>query len=113
MKTNYLIFIAILVLNLKLETLNCFAQAAINTTNNPADNSAMLDVSATDRGVLIPRMTQTERNAIVNPANSLLIYQTNNSPGYYYNSGTPSAPNWVALFYQRHGRMEHDRQCRY
>ncbi|MBI4946606.1 MAG: hypothetical protein HY840_09415, partial [Bacteroidetes bacterium] len=74
------------------------AQVAINPSNNPADNSAMLDVSATDRGVLIPRMTQAQRIAIANPATSLLVYQTDGASGYYYNSGSPSSPNWVALF---------------
>ncbi|MBI5218887.1 MAG: hypothetical protein HY958_08150 [Bacteroidia bacterium] len=98
MKKILFITAVLITLNLKLETLNCFGQAAINSTNNPADASAMLDVSATDRGVLIPRMTQAQRTAIANPATSLLVYQTDGTSGYYYNSGTPSAPNWVALF---------------
>ena len=33
-------------------------------------------------------MTQTQRNAIAAPAAGLLIYQTNNTPGFYYYSGT-------------------------
>ncbi len=58
------------------------AQVGIGTkTPNP---SAMLEVKATNRGVLIPRLTMTQRNAIKSPANSLLIYQTDNTPGYYY-----------------------------
>ena len=32
--------------------------------------------------MLIPRMTITQRNAILSPATGLLIYQTNNTPGF-------------------------------
>ncbi|MCX6269056.1 MAG: hypothetical protein NTW16_17170 [Bacteroidetes bacterium] len=51
------------------------AGMAINTTNSPADPSAMLDVSATDKGILIPRLTTDQRNLIL-PAFGLLIYNT-------------------------------------
>jgi hypothetical protein len=52
----------------------------ISETGSPPDNSALLDVDATGmnpkKGVLIPRMTTAERNAIPSPATSLLIYNT-------------------------------------
>lgn len=67
---------------------------AINEDNAAPDPSAMLDVQSTDKGMLVPRMTQSERDAIPNPANGLLIYQTNNTPGFYYNAGTPGTPDW-------------------
>src|SRR5215217_7077686 len=55
-------------------------------------SSALLEVKSTTRGVLFPRMTLIQRNAIVSPATGLLIYQIDNTPGfYYYNSG------WKAL----------------
>jgi hypothetical protein len=60
----------------------------INADGSQPDNSAMLDVKSSNKGVLIPRMTQTQRNAIQNPATSLLIFQTDNTPGYYYYNGT-------------------------
>ena len=53
-----------------------FAQMAIDTVGSQPDNSAMLDVKSTTKGLLIPRMTQTQRNAINAPATGLLIYQT-------------------------------------
>lgn len=60
---------------------------SINTSGTAADTSAMLDIVSTTKGLLIPRMTQAERNAIAVPANGLLIYQTDSSPGFYfYNS---------------------------
>ncbi|OFY29766.1 MAG: hypothetical protein A2X01_14805 [Bacteroidetes bacterium GWF2_35_48] len=72
--------------------------AAINTDGAEADLSAILDVKSTTMGLLIPRMLQSERNAIASPAASLLIYQTDGIPGYYYNAGTPASPSWVQLF---------------
>jgi hypothetical protein len=66
-----------------------FAQGvAINENGNAADPSAILDVSSTDKGVLIPRMTQSERLAISGPASGLLVYQTDETEGFYYYSGT-------------------------
>ena len=57
------------------------------------DASAKLEIKATGKGLLIPRMTKTQRNAITRPATSLLIYQTNSTPGFYYYTGS----NWKAL----------------
>lgn len=70
---------------------------SINEGGALPDSSAMLDVSSTSSGVLIPRMRQAQRNALVNPANSLLIYQMDNTPGYYFNSGTSLSPVWTQL----------------
>jgi hypothetical protein len=49
---------------------------SINTTGNTADNSAILDISSTSQGLLIPRMTTLQRNNIASPATSLLIFNT-------------------------------------
>jgi hypothetical protein len=57
--------------------INFFAQVAINTDNSLPDNSAILDIKSGNKGVLIPRMTIEERNAIENPADGLMIYCTN------------------------------------
>jgi len=70
----------------------------INPTGAAPDATAMLDVFSTNSGLLVPRMTLAQRNAIATPATSLLIFQTNSTPGYYYNAGTAAAPNWVRLF---------------
>src|SRR5436853_6378492 len=37
----------------------------VNTSGSPAANSAILDVSSTDKGMLIPRMSKTERTGII------------------------------------------------
>ncbi|MCY7410754.1 MAG: T9SS type A sorting domain-containing protein [Chitinophagales bacterium] len=53
--------------------------------------SSILEIKSTTQGVLIPRMTKTQRDAIVAPVSGLLIYQTNNSSGFYYYDGAWSA----------------------
>lgn len=73
------------------------AQVAINTDNSDADNSAMLDVKSTTRGLLIPRMTSAQRDAIASPANGLFIFQTDNASGFYYNSGSAATPSWTLI----------------
>jgi len=70
---------------------------AINEDGAAPDPSAMLDVSSIEKGVLVPRMTLAKRNLITLPASGLLIYQTNNNPGFYYNAGTPASPNWQLI----------------
>ncbi|MEI7724805.1 MAG: hypothetical protein WCK09_06845 [Bacteroidota bacterium] len=59
-----------------------YAQVGINSDNSTPDNSAMLDVKSANRGLLPPRMTFEQRNAISSPANGLLVVCTNcNSDG--------------------------------
>ncbi|MCX6305447.1 MAG: hypothetical protein NT040_10805 [Bacteroidetes bacterium] len=61
-----------------------FAQVCINTDNSLPDNSAMLDVKSTSKGLLIPRMTQTEIEAIMDPANGLVVFCTTSSTFFSY-----------------------------
>lgn len=80
---------------------------AINTTGNPANTSALLDIDASpfnNLGILIPRVDLVFINdafTIATPATSLLVYNTGigglSPAGYYYNSGTPAVPVWVQL----------------
>jgi len=60
---------------------------SINDFGNAPDNSAILDVQAVDKGVLIPRMDMVARDAIVAPATGLIIYQIDNTAGFYYFDG--------------------------
>lgn len=60
----------------------------INNDGSSPHSSAILDLKSTTKGLLIPRMYLGERNAIVNPAPGLLIYQTDGTPGFYYFDGT-------------------------
>lgn len=65
----------------------------INTAGAIPDASAMLDLSATNRGLLTPRMTKAQRDAIAGPATGLLIFQTDEQPGFRFFDGT----DWVFL----------------
>jgi hypothetical protein len=38
-----------------------------------------------------------QRNLIASPATGLMVYQTDNTQGFYYNSGTPAAPSWLRM----------------
>ncbi|MEI7724803.1 MAG: DUF1566 domain-containing protein [Bacteroidota bacterium] len=53
------------------------AQMSINTDNSQPDASAGLDVKFIDKGFLMPRMTFEQRNAIVAPAEGLMVFCTN------------------------------------
>ncbi len=65
---------------------------AINTDGSVADGSAALDIKAINKGLLMPRVTQAQRDAISNPATGLLLYQTDNSPGFYSYNGSSWTP---------------------
>lgn len=65
---------------------------AISETNTNPDPSAALDVQSVTKGMMVPRMTAAQRNAIAGPADGLVVYQTNDvgaeTHGYwYYDSG--------------------------
>ena len=60
------------------------AQVAINTDGTDPDASAGLDVKFTDKGMLIPRMAQSEMAAIPNPANGLQAFNTDDGKIYVY-----------------------------
>ncbi|HMP91284.1 MAG TPA: tail fiber domain-containing protein [Phnomibacter sp.] len=63
------------------------AQVAIGTST--LEPHTLLQLNSTTQGLLLPRLTEAQRNAIVNPADALMIYQTNNNPGtyWYHNNG--------------------------
>ncbi len=75
-----------------LSTLGVYAQNVGVGTSSP-DNSAKLDISATDGGLLIPRMTEAQRDAIATPATGLMIFQTDGTVGFYYYDGAA----WTAI----------------
>ena len=68
-------------------TTGVYAQNVGVGTSSP-DNSAKLDVSATDGGLLIPRMTEVQRDAIATPATGLMIFQTDGTVGFYFYDGS-------------------------
>ena len=77
-------------------TLGAAAQNVGVGTTTP-HSSAMLDVTSNNKGLLIPRMTEAQKTQVATPATGLLIWQTDGTPGFYYNGGTPEGPKWYML----------------
>ena len=79
---KYLYCILLLVVGLRAR-----AQSVGVGTSTP-DASAILDVKATDKGLLPPRLTAAQRAAIASPAQGLLVYQTDGVQlGFWYYTG--------------------------
>jgi hypothetical protein len=75
------IIILLMTVNFRLS-----AQLAVNTDGSAPNASAMLDVKATGKGILAPRMTFAQRPAA--PVAGLIIYQTDAIAGFYYYDGS-------------------------
>ena len=83
--SNSLFYLFILIF---LTTDYASAQVGINSDNSDPDPSAMLDISSTDKGILIPRMDSTHRQAILNPAAGLMVYDSTTHSFWYYANAT-------------------------
>lgn len=101
MKKNY-VFSSVVMLSLAfLTTPTLTAQnIGINANGAAPDAGAMLDISSTTKGLLIPRVNITNLNNIApitgSATVSMLVYNTNatTGQGYYYWNGT----TWVRFF---------------
>jgi hypothetical protein len=76
----------ITIIVLMLFTALSYAQVGINT--NTPDASSALEIESTTGGILIPRLTETQRDAISAPATGLMIYQTDGIAGFYFWNGS-------------------------
>ncbi len=90
MKNIKLLFLLIAM----LQSYGIFAQVSINTDGTTPDASAILDLKSTEKGMLIPRMSQTEIVNILNPANGLMVFNTTNNRLYLFDS---SANEWKEI----------------
>jgi len=61
------------------------AQVGVGTTTPNAQ--AALDITATDKGLLIPRLTAAQRTAIASPPDGLMVFQTDGTTGFWYSFG--------------------------
>jgi hypothetical protein len=77
-----------------LISVSLYAQVGVGTTT--PDDSSILDVSSTSKGLLMPRLTTLERNSISLPATGLMIFNTTLNDGEL-NVGTPSTPSWIGI----------------
>lgn len=87
-----LIYIFALLFSLQLS-----AQIGINT--DTPQSTSVVDINSpsnADKGLLIPRMTTVQKTAILNPAHSLLVYDTDKKC-ISQNLGTEAVPQWTCL----------------
>ena len=86
------LFIIVFILPLQL-----LAQTGIGTVTPNA--AAKLDVSSTEKGLLIPRMTKSQRELITlsAAANGLMVYQTDDLAGFYVNTSTTTTLSWTRV----------------
>ena len=80
-----------------VNTFHLSAQTGIGTTTPNA--SAKLEIASTDKGLLIPRMTKAQREAITlsSAANGLMVYQTDDLSGFYVNTSTTTTVAWSRI----------------
>src|SRR5438128_1057487 len=64
-----------------------FAQQNVGIGTLTPNPNAMLEIQSSDKGLLLPRMTTTERTAIAATANDvgLIVYDLNDSLFYFWN----------------------------
>lgn len=85
----------LIILCVTCHALNVVSQGVGMGTDTP-NSSAMLDVQSTGKGMLIPRMSAAQRDAIVLPATGLMIFCTDDN-FFYFNRGIPAVPNWAIM----------------
>jgi hypothetical protein len=83
MKTIFRVFVLV-GLSLIIPGISSFSQVSINTSGDPPESSAMLDISSTTKGLLIPRMSLRQIETISDPADGLLVYCTTNGRIYLF-----------------------------
>ncbi|CAN5694596.1 hypothetical protein BH10BAC3_BH10BAC3_03530 [soil metagenome] len=69
---------------------------AVNNSAASANASAILDVSSSQKGILIPRLTTVERDAVKSPATALLIFNSDLSQ-FQVNTGTAVNTVWQSI----------------
>jgi len=72
------------------------AQVSINTDNTTPDQSAMLDIKSTTKGVVFPRMNLGQLSSITNPVNGLQVFCTTDGKMYIF---VAAVGQWKELAY--------------
>jgi hypothetical protein len=87
MRKHFLIAVLLSIASTKIN-----AQQSVGIGTSSPAASAMLDVTSTTKGLLMPRMTSAQRTAIASPAAGLIVYETTSGSIYVYNGSA-----WVQL----------------
>ena len=66
----------------------CFTLLTICHSFAQSDDSAILNVESTEKGILIPRMTTTQRTSINNPAKGLLVFDNTTNSFWFYDGSS-------------------------
>jgi trimeric autotransporter adhesin len=76
-----------------LSTAAAFAQVKVGDNPNTILPTSALEIESTNKGVLIPRITKAQKNAIAAPSTGLLVFQSApDSVGFHYYNG-----GWIWL----------------
>lgn len=78
-------FLVVLTMNIS------YGQIGIGTTS--PDTTSILDISSETKGLLIPRMLGIQKDSIMDPAEGLIVYQTDGDIGFYFYSEL----EWIKL----------------
>ncbi len=85
-KKHLILLLLLVIISVGLKAQNI---AITDNDSYTPDETAMLDVMSTDKGMLVPRMTTEQRLAIASfpdsPATGLLVYDTDFNNFFYYN----------------------------
>ncbi|MDP4199655.1 MAG: hypothetical protein Q8922_03530 [Bacteroidota bacterium] len=86
------------------------AQGNVGIGTTSPDPSALLDLTSTSKGLLVPRMSEAQKNGIASPATGLLIFETDTAttgayagqaPTFWYYNGSSWIPflggGWLLL----------------
>jgi trimeric autotransporter adhesin len=68
----------------------------IGVGTNAPHSSSQVDITSTNRGLLMPRMGTTSLNAIANPAKGLMVYDSAMNQ-LMVNMGNNTTPNWQTI----------------
>jgi hypothetical protein len=88
---RYLLSFAAMVLFM-LTGITSITSAQVGIGTSAPNNTAVLDVSSTNKGLLIPRLSSIQRKAISNPATGLLVFDTDKGSVMFFDGSA-----WRAL----------------
>ena len=73
---------------------NCFSQVGIGTTD--PDGSSVLDIESINKGILVPRLSNSQISTITEPATGLLVFNSDLNE-FQFNCGNKLSPDWSKI----------------
>lgn len=85
---------------------NLYSQdnVSISDVSHTPHPTSVLDVFSSGKGILIPRMSSVQRMAIINPANGLMVYDTDSACIVFYRNTTSQ---WYSVCNYMQGPQGH------